>query len=259
MTLLSRIFRNVQVSEKNEKSKPIEIRNLFVQEEIDTEQPLSLDIILKERQKMMQEVKQEITHKKAALAQEIEETNQLIENERNAWDEQKLAFQQQAYDEGFTQGVEEGRQKALSDMEHSLQIANETMRIAHENAAKYLQQQEHVILELGLRTAERIISTKLEENPEIYLSIVKRGLKEAREMKEIKLYVSPTYFSLVSSNREELASLFPVDVPFMIFVDEDMDSTDCFIETNHGRIVVSIDEQLQELRKKLVDMLESLE
>lgn len=259
MTLLSRIFRNVQVSEKNEKSKPIEIRNLFVQEEIDTEQPLSLDIILKERQKMMQEVEQEITHKKAALAQEIEETNQLIENERNAWDEQKLAFQQQAYDEGFTQGVEEGRQKALSDMEHSIQLANETMRIAHENAAKYLQQQEQVILELGLKTAERIISTRLEENPEIYLSIVKRGLKEAREMKEIKLYVSPTYFSLVSSNREELASLFPVDVPFMIFVDEDMNSTDCFIETNHGRIVVSIDEQLQELRQKLVDMLESLE
>ena len=41
-------------------------------------------------------------------------------------------------------------------------------------------------------------------------------------MKEIKLYVSPTYFTLVSSNREELASIFPVDVPFMIFVDEDM-------------------------------------
>ncbi|MFJ8063823.1 flagellar assembly protein FliH [Psychrobacillus sp. NPDC096426] len=259
MTLLSRIFRSVQVSENSEKLKSIEIRNLHVQEEIDTEQPLTLEILLREREKMVQEVEQEIAQKKATLASEIEEAYQSIEHERKAWDEQKLAFQQQAYDEGFTQGIEEGRQKALSDMQHSIQIANETMQIAHENAANYLQQQEQVILELGLRTAERIISTKLEEDTELFLSIVKRGLKEAREMKEIKLYVSSTYFALVSSNREELASLFPVDVPFMIFVDEEMAATDCFIETNHGRIVVSIDEQLQELRQKLVDMLESLE
>ncbi|WP_186321276.1 flagellar assembly protein FliH [Bacillus sp. FJAT-22090] len=259
MTLLSKIFRSVQVSENSEKIKPIQIKNLYVQEELDTEQPLSLEIILKEREKMLQEVEQEISQKKATLSNEIEETTQYIEHERKVWDEQKLEFQKQAYDEGFTQGLEEGRQKALSDMQGALQTANETMQIAHENAAKYLQQQEQIILELGLRTAERIIGTKLEENEELFLSIVQRGLKEAREMKEIKLYVSPTYFALVSSNREELASLFPIDVPFMIFVDDEMNETDCYIETNHGRIVVSIDEQLQELRQKLVNMIDNLE
>lgn len=259
MTLLSRIFRNIQLDENSVKTKPIQIKNLQVPEEIIADSSVSLDIVLKERDKMLQEVAQEISEKKAALANELEETNQLIERERIAWDEQKLAFQQQAYDEGFLQGLEEGRQKAESDMQHDLQIANETMQIAHENAASYLQQQEHVILELAIRTAERIIGAKLEENDELFVSIVKRGLKEAREMKEIKLYVSPAYFSLVSSNREELASIFPVDVPFMIFVEEEMNEVDCYIETNHGRIVVSIDEQLQELRTKLVDMLDSLE
>lgn len=259
MTLLSKIFRSVQVSENKEKIKPIQIKNLYVQEELDTEQSLSLETIMKEREKMMEEVEQEIVQKQATLSHEIEETNQYIENERKAWEEQKLEFQKQAYDDGFTQGLEEGRQKAQSDMQEVLKTANATMKIAHENAAKYLQQQEQVILELGLRTAERIIGAKLEENEELFLSIVTRGLKEAREMKEIKLYVSPTYFALVSSNREELASLFPIDVPFMIFVDDEINDTDCFIETNHGRIVVSIDEQLQELRQKLVNMLDSLE
>ena len=78
-------------------------------------------------------------------------------------------------------------------------------------------------------------------------------------MKKIKLYISPTYFTLVSNNREELASIFPLDVPFMIFVNEDIQATDCYIETNHGRIVVGIDEQLQELRSKLNGILESME
>ncbi|WP_342600684.1 FliH/SctL family protein [Psychrobacillus sp. FSL H8-0483] len=259
MTLLSRIFRNVQMNEGIEKAKPIQIINLHKQENVDVDQPLSLEIISKEREKMVQEVNQDILNKKQALAIEMEETKQFIESERIAWDEQKLAFQQAAYDEGFVQGIEEGRMKALADMQQSLFTANETMTVAHENAAQYLQHQEHVILELAIRSAERILGAKLEENDELFLSIVKRGLKEAREMKEIKLYVSATYFTLVSSNREELASIFPIDVPFMIFVDEEMKETDGYIETNHGRIVVSIDEQLQELRRKLVDILDSME
>ena len=78
-----------------------------------------------------------------------------------------------------------------------------------------------------------------------------------REMKEIKLYVSPKYHGLITKSRDELIGLFPTDVPFYIFVNEDMNDTDCFIETNHGRIVVSIDEQLNELRLKLSEILDS--
>ena len=97
----------------------------------------------------------------------------------------------------------------------------------------------------------------LERDEELFVSIVKRGLKEAREMKEIKLYVSPTYYQLVTENRDELAEMFPPDVPFLIFVNEDLNDTESYIETNHGRIVVSIDEQLKELRLKLYELLES--
>ena len=236
------------MSELKENTKPIQIRNLYVQEMMSTDEPLTIDALTQERSKMLEQVNQEIAEKRALLTKDIEETKQYVENQLNAWEEEKIVYQQQTYDEAFIQGLEEGRLKAQADMQSSLKLANDTMKIAHENAANYLQQQEQVILELALRTAERIIATKLEDKEELFLSIVKRGLKEAREMKVIKLYVSPTYFELVSNNREELSSIFPVDVPFMVFVDEDMNETDCYIETNHGRIVVSIDEQVQELR-----------
>ena len=93
-----------------------------------------------------------------------------------------------------------------------------------------------------------LLDKTLEDDEEVYLSVVKRALKEAREMKEIKLYVSLDYFELVSDNRSELASIFPPNVPFLIFANDDFESDDCYIETNHGRIVVSIDEQLNELK-----------
>ncbi|MER2009134.1 MAG: flagellar assembly protein FliH [Psychrobacillus sp.] len=259
MTLLSKIFRNVQMDGNAEKFRPIHIRNLTVEETSD-ETPLAIKENFNiERSKMWEEVNQEITNKQKQLQLEVENTRQQIQQELNEWNNQKLSYQQSAYEEGFAQGVEEGRQKALADMQSSLKTANEAMQTAYENAAAYLQQQEQVILELSIRNAERIIGVKLEENHDLFLSIVQRGLKEAREMKEIKIYVSPYYFNLVSKNREELASIFPIDVPFMIFVDEEMNDTDCYIETNHGRIVVSIDEQVKELRRKLVDILESME
>ena len=259
MTSLSKIFRNVYLNETKGNSKPIQIRNLYVQEVLNTDEPLTLDVLIQERSKMIEEVNQEIEEKRSKLTKDIEETKQYIENQLSEWEEEKITYQQQAYDEGFMQGMEEGRLKAQAEMQNSLILANDALKTAHENAANYLQQQEQVILELAIRTTERIIATKLDENEELFLSIVKRGLKEAREMKEIKLYVSPIYFELVSNNRQELSSIFPVDVPFMIFVDEDMNETDCYIETNHGRIVVSIDEQVQELRRKLVDILDSME
>ena len=53
--------------------------------------------------------------------------------------------------------------------------------------------------------------------------------------------------------------MFPTDVPFMIFVNEDLSNTESYIETNHGRIVVSMDTQLNELRIKLREILDSKE
>lgn len=259
MTLLSKIIRNVHLNESNKKLKPIQIRDLHVSEEIKVDYSYSREEISRERNKMLSEVEIEITTKKTLLSSDINETKEYIESQLREWEEQKNSFQQIAYDEGFSQGLEEGRNKAVADMQELLSSANKIIETAHETADSYLQHQEHVILELGIRTAERIIGIKLEDDDQLFLSIVKRGLKEAREMKKIKLYISPTYFTLVSSSREELASIFPVNVPFMIFVDEDIQATDCYIETNHGRIVVGIDEQLQELRSKLNGILDSME
>jgi flagellar assembly protein FliH len=226
---------------------------------VSEEQPLTLDMLLKERDRFMEIAMEEIELERNFLMNQKQQTQVYIEQERTQWEKDKVEIRQQAYEEGFQQGFEEGHLKAQSDMAHAVEQANETMQHTHDNAKKYIDEQEKVILELSLRSAERILGTALEENETHYLALVKRGLKEAREMKEIKLYVPTIYHALVSANRDELASIFPVDVPFMIFVNEDLQATDCYIETNHGRIVVSIDEQLNQLRLKLTEILESQE
>ncbi|WP_174842599.1 flagellar assembly protein FliH [Sporosarcina luteola] len=257
MTSLSNIFRSSRTISEEGKVKEITIRNMNMPTNDGKEEVLTKEILFQERDRMLMDARKLIEIEKANLEQMRQTTLEDIEAMQTAWAEEKTVLQQQAYDEGFQVGFEEGRNKALSEMQSAVKTANDMTLQSHENALKHLENQERVILDIALGAAERIIGKSLNESEDVYLSIVKRGLKEAREMKEIKLYVSLDHYEIISANRAELAAIFPPDVPFLIFANDDFDVNDCIIETNHGRIVVSVDEQLNELKEKLVELMES--
>ncbi|KGR86413.1 flagellar assembly protein [Lysinibacillus odysseyi 34hs-1 = NBRC 100172] len=262
---MSRIIRKTQAQQTDDKEIKIQPFQFFqphsANELGQAEQELAItrEEILFERDRLLAEARQQIEMEKQQFANFQQQQLQMMEASKQQWEEEKLHLQQQAYDEGFAQGYEEGVQKANADMQQTLRTANEVMTNAQANAQKYLETQESVILELGITSAERIMNTVLAREEETFVSIVRRALKEAREMKEIKIYVSPEYYGVISKNRDELAEMFPPDVPFLIFVNEDLANAESYIETSHGRIVVSIDTQLNELRLKLREILDSKE
>ena len=257
---MSNVFRSFNTISEEGQMRQISIRSLAIPQsqelDLDVQKELTLEAVLAERDRLLKDAQHEIEQEKIEIEQLRQMATEDIEAMQVAWQDEKTVLQQQAYDEGFQIGFEEGHNKVLADMATNVQITNDTTEQSHKNAQQYLDSQERVILELGMRTAERIMGQMLEDDETSYISVVKRALKEAREMKEIKLYVSLDYFELVSDNRSELAAIFPPDVPFLIFADDEFESTQCYIETNHGRIVVSIDEQLNELRERLVEIIE---
>ncbi|MFC5603062.1 flagellar assembly protein FliH [Sporosarcina koreensis] len=254
---MSNIFRSSRTVSEEGSVKEITIRNLNMPTIDGKEEVISKEALFLERDRMLKDARRQIEMEKAELEQMRQMAQEDVAAMQAAWEQEKTTLQQQAYEEGFQVGYEEGRNKSISDMSESVKAANEITIQSKGNALKYLDEQERVILEIAMKTAERILGKTLEEDEEAFLSIVKRGLKEAREMKEVKLYVPVSHYELISSNRAELASIFPPDIPFLIFANEDFDMDDCIIETNQGRVVVSVDEQLNELKEQLVEMLES--
>lgn len=239
------------------------MRNLFkvdFEGEDNFQEPtLTMEEINAERDQILSIAKMEIEAQKQEFERYRQEQIENIDQLRKMWEEEKLVLEQNAYDQGFQQGYEEGMKKAQVDMQESYSLANKIIDDSRSMAQSYIEEQERVILELAISASERIIGTSLDRDDEVFLSIIKRGVKEAREMKEVKIYVSPRYHQLVSQHREELVEMFPTDVPLLVFVDEELNETECYIETNHGRIVVSVDEQLSELRIKLNEILDSKE
>lgn len=254
---MSNIFRSQNNNLRDVATRRIGIRNLQPTIDQEPEQELTLEEVMTERENLLTDAQRIISEEKLAVELMRKTAAEDIAAMQDTWQEEKKTLQQEAYDEGFQVGYQEGRDKVISDMTSSVQLANAVTEKAYENAKQYQESQERVILELAMRTAERIIGETITDEEEKFLPIVRRALKEAREMKEIKLYVSTDYFQLVSNHRSELASIFPPDIPFLIFANEDFEATECYIETNHGRIVVTIDDQLNELREQLIEILES--
>lgn len=238
-------------------TKEILIRNLQPSQPVEeTVEPVSMGKVFMERNRLLQEMEQRKSIVDTEIKQRLDQAAADVESMHAAWASEKEELQQQAYDEGFQAGYEDGRNKAMAEMREMIEAANETTTLSYENATQYLINQERVILDIGMHSAERIINRVIEEDDEAYLSIVRKGIKEAQESKEIKLFVPTEQFKMVTTHRSELASIFPPETPFLIFVNEDFNVTDCFIETNHGRIVVSVDDQLNELKEQLVKIME---
>ena len=240
----------------------IQLRNLFTtdfdsEDGSFSERPgFTVNMVNEERDRILKDAMEQIENEKLQFESYRQQQLAELEQLKHSWLEEKLVLEQNAYEKGFQEGYEEGIRKANADMSESLQLANQVVENSRINAQKYVEDQEKVILELALKATERIIGTALDLDEEVYISLVKRGLKEVREMKEIKIYVSPTYHHVLTKNRTELVEMVPTDVPLLIFVNDQLNDTECYIETNHGRIVLSIDDQLHELRLKLTEILD---
>lgn len=188
---------------------------------------------------------------------ETEQLLQQIDEKKNKWMNEKAELQKQAYEEAFAQGYEEGRNKGYQDVSHLITEAQEIVGASKATLLAHIEENEMVILELAIRSAEKIMSQQLTDAPEKYLSIVKKGIKEAREMKEIKIYIAVQQFTYLQSEREELLAIFPTDVRLYIYPEEELEPYKCFIETANGRIDISIDTQLTELKAGLAEILRS--
>ena len=263
---MSKIIRGIQAQQIEKHTIQIQLRDMFtpepivpLQNEEEKENQLTLEEVIQERNRLLEEARLQIEGERAQF--EAFQQTQLasIEQLKVVWQEEKLQLEQQAYEDAFSKGFEEGMQKASSQMADSIKVTNEIMDLARINADKYLVEQEQVILDLAIKCAGKIIGYELDVNEEAFVSVIKRALKEVRELQNIKVYISYEHYPLVSNYRDELAELFPPDVQFLIFVNEDLQDEQCYIESNHGRVIVSIDEQLHELRLKLSEILDSKE
>jgi flagellar assembly protein FliH len=179
-----------------------------------------------------------------------------IQQEKDNWLTEREKQFKEAYDAGFQKGEEEGMKKGYQEYARRLHEADRIIESNKQEYYTYLEKAQEVIVSLAITSAEKIIGKKIIDEPDTFTSIVKRALKEVRQLPEVQIHCHPSQYFNLMENKEEMEAAFPANVQCFIYANDDLGEEECYIETNQGRIIVSIDSQLAELKLKLFEMLQ---
>ncbi len=178
-----------------------------------------------------------------------------IQVEKHNWQQEREHLIEQARQEGYAEGLELGRQEALRQYQSIVEESNKVIDLAKREYDEKVQSADNAILELSVKIAEKIIASTLSESPEHFLPLVKKGLNEVKEYEHIKIHVHPHFYEFVLHQKEELRALLTNDTDFNIYANAELNEHDCIIESAYGRIDISIDTQLEQLKKQLIELL----
>ncbi|WP_050181454.1 flagellar assembly protein FliH [Domibacillus robiginosus] len=196
-----------------------------------------------------------------AILSQAEARRQQIEQEaanwQQSWEQEKEQLQKEAYDQAFKQGAEQGREAGYQEMKQLIEEAYSVVASSKIEYEKNVERSERTVVELAIMCAEKIIRTELNQDDEAFMKLVRSALKETKNQKEIQIHVHPGKYDLVISQKDEIEALFPNEINCYIFPNEEAGEDACFIETSNGRIDAGVDTQLNQLRKTLLELLES--
>lgn len=142
------------------------------------------------------------------------------------------------------EACEQGKQEAWASLTHEL------AKVRAEREA-LLQEAESEALDLAFALARRIISKKIEAQPELVRDVLKEVAQSARGRRSLVFRVHPDDLELVRAQQQTLSQELEGAA---VYFDDDatLSRGECVIETEAGRIDGRLDTQLQILRDALV-------
>lgn len=254
MISLSRLIKSQFTSTVPAEKKVISIRLLEASNQ--QEVPQVFTHTEDERMRILGEAAIEADNILSKAREEAEQICQQINLEKQEWEQQRSLLAEESRQLGFEQGYQEGRNQGYEEYRQTIMFAQETVDAAKRDYQSHIDSSEKVILDLGVKIAGKILGEKLAAD-EGFLTLVKRALKNARDYKDIQLHVHPKHYQDLLAQKEELIAIFPKDIDFYIYPDDELEETSCIIESGNGRVDASVDSQLEEIKNKLFEMLES--
>lgn len=259
MISLSRIIKSPLLTDLTGEKKTIEIKPFafwgnFIEEE---EEAISAKIDTTEMDAMIQKANEEAVAIVQSAKAEAEQIQQKLASEKEHWFEvERRLLEEEAKQMGYDEGYAVGKEQGYDEMKEYIMLAQNVVSSSKKDYQQYLETAEKTILELAITVAEKIMSMQMASSEETYIQLVKKAIKEAREYEHVELRIHPVQYDRVLAQKEELQGIFLKETQFFIFPDEELAEADCMIETASGRIDASIDSQLQEMKKKLNELLE---
>lgn len=242
-----------QIQQDHYKGKVIQIKsiqpNKIEHENINGSLSLEDEKITIEKE--LQNIEAELVRLKEEKEKLLQATRQKIINEKENWIKEKELLIKEGYQEGYDLGFIEGKQASEEKYNKLITQINDLVDVTTKDYHTTLEQSEHIIVDLAIKTSEKIIKDKIVEDSKVFLEIVTEAIKEIKDQSIISIYLHPNNYELLMKQKEELVNALDGDTKLSIYVDQKMVENECLIEHPFGQIDASIDTQLQQIREVL--------
>ena len=159
---------------------------------------------------------------------------------------------QEAFQNGLRQGEAEGRKQALAQLDGELQrLARAVTEMAGLRHAIRREAEEELV-RLALAIARRILHRELTVDPEALTGLVKAALGKIELRDTCRVRTHPEHVATVTHCLAQIGAPQKIEV----LADTSLEKGSAIFETGRGSLDASVETQLAEIQRGLVDLME---
>jgi len=244
------------------------IKSSFISESIDTKNTIKEynDIDLeKQIHDMKKEILKNAKIEKEKILNEAKIKSKEIINSANTSSEEILSttydkstsiieeYKEKGFKEGYEEGFKDGKEKSELLIKEAIDIKDTNIK----NKKVMLSNLEKDIIDLVISSCKEIINRMYDEDREIILSIIQKGLDNLNNTQKIVIKTSKYDFDFLEMYKNKILSMANNIEKIEIVIDKNLEKGGIILESLKGSVDVSINEQLKELETILKDLLDS--
>jgi len=159
---------------------------------------------------------------------------------------------QEASEQGFKAGFDQGIMQVEEEFRQKRQDMQELIETVYVEKNKIIQQSEPFLLELSVKIAEKVIKKELKQHDDQLLNIVRRALRRLEESEDVVMQVSLEDYPILVPFMEELKTYIRADSELKLVPVAKLSKGGCIINTASGSYDVTVDSQLEEIKRQLL-------
>ncbi|WP_194841272.1 flagellar assembly protein FliH [Salinibacillus xinjiangensis] len=242
--------------ESQDQSKTISLKPIYKPTTKQQDQEQETLNLKANAERMFKEAQEKLQQAKQESERIIEQANQQLHEEQEAWESEKEKLFEQLKAEAFEVGFQDGKVEAEKQHQAYVDEASSLINLAKQEYAEIIDKSHEDILQISLNATEKILGYVLEDNQENFTKLVQQALLIVKDKPKIDLHVHVSDYEGLLQHKEELTNLLSDQADLTIYPSKEVNRHGCLIDTPNGQIDVGVDSQLNELKVKLLDLLE---
>lgn len=191
------------------------------------------------------------------IDQATAEGQQLIEDAKNQALSEVDAITQQAHNEGFEAGRQEGLADITNELQDKIESVNNFAECNFDVKRNIIKSAYLDIIKLIIEISQKVCSKTLELSDEILKEITQNAIQSLKDKEEITIIVNPQMAEKIYAISDELKEKIPQLTSIKIIEDDSVSPDGTIVESPLSRVDSRVKSQIDEIADRLMAKLDS--